>query len=85
VKFSRTPRGFAKYEFTDHYDHDCSLQKSSLASKDCIWLGCDKEYYHHISGENIGARMHLTRSQVAILIGLLQHFVDEGELPEVNF
>lgn len=36
-----TQRGFAYIEFFDHYDNKCSLQKSSIASQDAIWLGVD--------------------------------------------
>ena len=35
----KTERGFDIIEFNDYYDHKCSLQKSSLASRDAIWLG----------------------------------------------
>jgi hypothetical protein len=38
---SKTSRGFALVEFTDFYDAACSLQKSSLAEHDTIWLGVD--------------------------------------------
>ena len=34
-----TSRGFAVMGFTDFYGHRCSVQKSSLATKDAIWLG----------------------------------------------
>jgi hypothetical protein len=34
-------RGFSCGLFTDYYDQKCSLQKSSLANVDCIWLGVD--------------------------------------------
>jgi len=34
--------GFAKAEFKDHYGIECSVQKSSLASQDCIWLGINE-------------------------------------------
>lgn len=36
-----TVRGFALYEFEDFYDAKCSIQKSSLAGHDAIWLGVD--------------------------------------------
>ena len=35
----KTGRGFKFSEFTDRYGTECSLQKSSLATEDCIWLG----------------------------------------------
>lgn len=34
-----TERGFGIVEFTDRYGEGCSLQKSSLATEDAIWLG----------------------------------------------
>lgn len=38
-KKSKTSRGFARTEFSDLYDTNCYIQKSSLATKDAIWLG----------------------------------------------
>lgn len=35
-----TGRGFTVVKFRDLYSEPCSLQKSSLATKDAIWLGC---------------------------------------------
>jgi hypothetical protein len=35
----RTVRGFDYTEFKDMYGECCSLQKSSLATEDAIWLG----------------------------------------------
>ena len=35
----KTNRGFDIKEFKDRYDESCSLQKSSIATEDCIWLG----------------------------------------------
>jgi hypothetical protein len=35
----KTSRGFARHTFTDLYGAGCYLQKSSLATKDAIWLG----------------------------------------------
>jgi hypothetical protein len=64
----QTLRGFAWSEFTDHNGNQCSLQKSSLATEDCIWLG------------RAEARMHLTREMVEALLPYLMTFVDIGEL-----
>jgi hypothetical protein len=36
-----TPRKFAYRDFVDHNGVKCSIQKSSLAFIDCIWLGAD--------------------------------------------
>ncbi|WP_028987547.1 hypothetical protein [Thermicanus aegyptius] len=38
---SVTNRGFTIISFTDLYGVKCSLQKSSLATEDAIWLGVD--------------------------------------------
>lgn len=37
MKIQFNQRNFA--EFEDRYGHKCSIQKSSLAEEDCIWLG----------------------------------------------
>jgi hypothetical protein len=37
----KTPRGFTIKKFKDHYGVSCSIQKSSLANKDAIWLGIE--------------------------------------------
>lgn len=72
-------RGFMKGQFVDRYGEKCSIQKSSLASEDCIWLGCDHEKQTD-DGTPIGARMHLTQKMVADLIPILQRFVETGEI-----
>lgn len=36
-----TNRGFGLYRFQARRGESCSLQKSSLATEDCIWLGHD--------------------------------------------
>jgi hypothetical protein len=41
IIYSTTSRGFGLYEFKDRYNNACSIQKSSLATEDCIWLGLD--------------------------------------------
>lgn len=41
MKKEQTERGFDIYRFKDRYDCDCSLQKSSIATEDCIWLGVE--------------------------------------------
>lgn len=41
MKITRTARGFALIEFADFYQAKCSVQKSSLATEDAIWLGVD--------------------------------------------
>lgn len=39
LKRSKTDRGFGLIEFDDSYGVKCTLQKSSLATDDAIWLG----------------------------------------------
>lgn len=90
----RTKRGFARVEFDDFYGVGCSLQKSSLATEDAIWFGCnDADPKHLVPGQGwqpialpeeaiCNTRMHLTRDQVAALLPLLQHFAETGELPK---
>lgn len=52
----RTERGFEIITFRDRYDQVCSLQQSSLAFENAIWLGI------------AGNRMHLTEPQVMNLV-----------------
>jgi hypothetical protein len=40
-EITKTPRGFAIVQFNDIYDVECSIQKSSLATDDAIWIGVD--------------------------------------------
>ena len=42
LKVEKTQRGFQRIEFTDSNGKSCSLQQSSLATDDCIWLGCNE-------------------------------------------
>lgn len=39
LKVVRTKRGFCVAKFEDHYGAKCSLQTSSLAFENAIWLG----------------------------------------------
>ena len=39
MELGKTERGFAIGEFVDRHGAKCSLQKSSLATEDAIWLG----------------------------------------------
>jgi len=41
MKRTKTHRGFALYEFEDFYNAKCSIQKSSLAEYEAIWIGID--------------------------------------------
>lgn len=92
MKKEKTERGFNIIEFIDKYGEKCSLQKSSLATEDCIWLGIDNPKLTIFEDENMGkyvvtempktfsvsSRMHLTREQVAELLPYLEEFVKTG-------
>ena len=39
MKKMKTGRGFAIINFEDQYGASCSLQKSSIATEDTVWLG----------------------------------------------
>jgi len=41
IEMKRTERGFEIGEFTDYYGVKCSIQQSSLATMNAIWLGCN--------------------------------------------
>lgn len=41
IKLTKTQRGFKTGSFVDRYGSKCSIQKSSLATEDAIWLGVD--------------------------------------------
>jgi hypothetical protein len=88
----QTQRGFGRIEFKDRYDVACSLQRSSLASEDCVWLGCDEpDPKVCIPGKGwqkvqlpedcvTNTRMHLTRQQAKGLLPHLQAFARTGEI-----
>ncbi len=80
IELVPTGRGFLKGNFKDRYGEDCSIQESSLASEDCIWLGCDL-LTEPSTLKPVGARMHLTRAMVEDLLPLLKHFAETGRLP----
>lgn len=88
-----TSRGFARVDFLDGNDIQCSLQKSSAAQEDHIWLGCDEPNAKIFPGNGTGwhdyplpesvsctTRMHLTRDQVAALLPFLERFAKTGEI-----
>jgi len=94
MKLKKTQRGFALAEFKDKYGAVCSIQKSSLATDDCIWLGVDDADPQVMDNKGkwkkvklpkdtiCNTRMHLTRKQVKKLLPLLELFVETGELTE---
>lgn len=94
MEINRNPRGFEYGTFTDLHGKECSIQKSSLATDDAIWLGVHKPKLIVFENENMGkylitempktfqinSFMHLNKEQVAELIPILQRFVETGEL-----
>ena len=94
MKRTTTQRGFAVIEFVDRYNSKCSLQKSSLATENAIWLGVDDTKFTIFEDEHMGkyittklpenfsvnTRMHLTQEQVKKLLPYLEKFVKTGEL-----
>lgn len=90
IKLKKTQRGFLRGEFKDLYGANCSIQKSSLATEDAIWLGLESGT-HYIGTRptekveefwDCSARMHLSQKQVKDLLPLLQYFAEHGELPK---
>jgi len=71
MQIEYTERGFSFVSFVDLYGKKSSLQKSSLATQDAVWLGTDDED---------GCRMHLTQEMVRELLPHLQAFVETGEI-----
>lgn len=93
MNIRHTDRGFVIADFIDKYGVKCSIQKSSLAGEDCIWLGCNDAEPWVCNGNGTGwspvplpdgtvcnTRMHLTQDMVRELFPLLKKFVRTGEL-----
>jgi hypothetical protein len=92
VKEQTTARGFKFYQFKDHYGVSCSLQKSSLATEACVWLGCDEPNARVLvpgkswqpvvlpEGTLCDTRMHLTQKQVKALLPRLTRFAKTGAI-----
>ena len=76
MKWKKTARGFDRAEFLDRYRQKCSIQKSSVATEDCIWLGVDV----NLEGEDVEERMHLTQEAAKDLWPALYVFSRTGEL-----
>lgn len=68
IEFSKTQRGFQTGSFTDRYGEKCSIQKSSLATENAIWLGIDD------------AKPQIMQSH-AVRLGLIQEPNPVGWMP----
>ena len=92
MKIENTQRGFTRAEWDDLYGNRCSLQKSSSAMYDAVWLGIsDPEINVMVDGgwkavavpegAVIHSRMHLSQKMVRDMLPALQYFAEHGELP----
>lgn len=93
---SKTIRGFDIINFIDSKGVECSIQKSSQADDDYIWLGANKiGLKRFIAGrgwedieltqnsyENYIAnnRIHINREQAREIVEALQVFIETGDL-----
>lgn len=87
-----TNRGFQIYQFSDLYNVKCSIQKSSLADKDAIWVGPDcANPRYFVSGKGwvnleiprntiFDTRMHLDQDGVKSILDILSRFSETGEI-----
>ena len=69
------PKQLSQVIFHDTGGRECSLQQSSAATQDCIWLGT-------LGYGSI--RMHLNREQVEGLVKRLQQWIDTGDFEETK-
>ena len=94
MEIKKTNRNFDITSFKDVYGQECSMQKSSVATDDYVWLGVSKPKLTVFKDNNKGqylvcdmpdnfdvsSRMHLSREQVANLLPHLKKFVETGEI-----
>lgn len=92
MKRTESARGFALYHFKDRYNQRCSIQKSSIGTEHCIWLGTDDADpkilipgkgwtpYPFLEDVLFSTRMHLSQKQVKKLLPILERFVKTGEI-----
>jgi hypothetical protein len=73
-------RGFAYMEFKDYNGEACSIQQSSIATNRCLWLGCDHETVHQVTGEKCGARMHVNLALAKRIVRTLNRWIKTGNL-----
>lgn len=89
---TKTQRGFELIEFKDANGNECSIQQSSAVGHyddsydrpgtSFIWLGQEREGKHSVTGESLGARMHLNREQAKALATLLLRWARTGLLSD---
>lgn len=77
----KTARGFNYLEFKDINNEECTIQKSSVATEDCLWLGLENNSTpHHVTGEVGSPRMHINKKLAKELIKHLTKFVKTGDI-----
>ena len=64
----KTNRGFEIIRFEDIYNVECSIQQSSLASYDALWVGA-----HEL-------RMHINKEMAIEIIEILQRWINTNHL-----
>jgi len=73
MKKERTHRNFNIYNFKDRNNTECSLQKSSVATENCIWLGAN----------NIGLK-HFTKDRgwenINLINTIEEHYVANNRI-----
>jgi hypothetical protein len=72
IKIKKNRRNFETGKFIDRNGYECSIQKSSLANEDCIWLGIDDPKPQLMSSD-------------ATRMGLRQKTFDENDNGWVKF
>ena len=74
-RYEVADRGFFGYEFKDLYGQKCTIQESSLATDDAIWLGVTIDF----DGKHVEhGRMHLNREMAIKLMAKLAVFIEDG-------
>lgn len=77
----KNSRGFSYFSFKDRNGEDCSIQKSSIATEDCLWIGCDNNSMpHHATGQYSSPRMHINKNMAKKIIKKLIKFVETGDI-----
>lgn len=76
-KLGFTGRGFGLLEFTDTNRQLGTLQLSSSAMEEKIWLGVSADS----DGKPVNDRLHLNREQARDLAYALMYFASTGDVP----
>lgn len=77
IDWEETERFPHRGKFMDFYGATCSIQTSSIATHECIWVGVETT---HQGGKLMFGRMHLTREMAKELGAQLLKFGHTGEI-----